>query len=66
MGNFAIDEQRAAVRAAHLSLDGLYGLGADADRHYAEHVSAVTPDDVLRVARRVVDLDAYSLALIKP
>jgi zinc protease len=66
VGNFAIDEQRAAVRAAHLSLDGLYGLGADADRHYAESVRAVTPEDVLRVARRVIDLDAYTIAIIKP
>jgi zinc protease len=66
VGNFAIDEQRAAVRAAHLALDGLYGLGADADRHYAEQVAAVGPEDVLRVARRVIQLDAYTLALIKP
>jgi zinc protease len=66
VGNFAIDEQRAAVRAAHLSLDGLYGLGADADRHYAESVNAITAEDVLRVARRVIDLDAYTMAVIKP
>ncbi len=66
VGNFAIDEQRAAVRAAHLSLDGLYGLGADADRRYAESVGAITADDVLRVVRRVVDLDAYTMAVIKP
>ncbi|MBW2237289.1 MAG: hypothetical protein JRG85_18090, partial [Deltaproteobacteria bacterium] len=64
--NFAIDEQRAAVRAAHLSLDGLYGLGADADRHYADAIRAVGPDDVLRVARRIIDLNAYTLAIIRP
>jgi zinc protease len=66
IGNFAIDEQRAAVRAAHLSLDGLYGLGADADRHYADAIRAVGPDDVLRVARRIIDLNAYTLAVIHP
>ena len=66
VGNFAIDEQRCALRAAHLALDGLYGLGADADRHYAERIEAVSADDVLRVARRVVKLDAYTLALVRP
>ncbi len=66
IGNFVIDEQRAATRAAHLSLDALYGLGADADRRYADAVRAVTPEDVLRIARRVIDLDAYTLATIHP
>jgi zinc protease len=65
-GSFAIDEQRAATRAAHLSLDALYGLGADADRHYTEAIRAVTADDVLRVARRIIDLDAYTMATVHP
>jgi zinc protease len=65
-GSFAIDLQRAATRAAHLSLDALYGLGADADRSYTEKVLAVTKEDVLRVARRVIDLDAYTLAVVRP
>jgi predicted Zn-dependent peptidase len=29
-------------------------------------VQAVTRDDVLRVARRVIQLDAYTLASIRP
>ena len=66
IGNAAIDHQRSAVCAAHMALDSLYGLGADADREYADRIAAVGPDDVLRVARRVIDLDAYTLAVIKP
>jgi predicted Zn-dependent peptidase len=66
VGNFTIDEQRRAVRAAHLALDALYGLGPDADREYGDRVQAVTRDDVLRVARRVIQLDAYTLASIRP
>jgi len=66
VGNFAIDQQRSAVRAAHLCLDALYGLGPDDDRHYAERVEALAPQDLLRVARRVVDLEAYVLATIRP
>lgn len=66
IGNFAIDQQRASVRASHVALDGLYGLGPDFDRRYAERVRAVTRDDLLRVARRIVRLDAVTLATIRP
>jgi len=65
-GSFLIDEQRSAARAAHMALDSLYGLGPDASRRYAAQVEAVTKDDVLRVARRVVDLDCATLAVVKP
>ena len=66
IGNFVIDQQRAAARAMHVGLDALYGLGADAHLRYAERVAALGKDDVLRVARRIIDLDAYTLAVIRP
>ena len=65
-GNFEIDRQRAAARAAHMAADARYGLGPDAQRRYTEQVLAVSADDVLRVARRIVDLDAYTLAVVHP
>jgi len=65
IGNFAIDQQRAAVRASHVSLDALYGLAPDADRHYAERVRAVSRDDVLRVARRIIRPATATTALIR-
>jgi zinc protease len=65
-GSFAIDQQRNAFHAAQVSLNDLYGLGPDADRDFPERVRAVGAEDVLRVARRVVDLDAYTLAVIRP
>ncbi len=66
IGNFEIDRQRSAVRAAHMAIDALYGLGADAQHHYAASIASVTADDVLRVARRVVDLSAPVEAVIRP
>ena len=66
MGNFSIDQQRAANRAAHITHDALYGLGADASQHYAADIAAVTAEDVLRVARRILRLDAYVLAQVQP
>jgi len=66
IGNFEIDRQRSAVRAAHMAIDALYGLGADAQRRYAASVAAVTADDVLRVARRIIDLSVAVEAVIRP
>jgi zinc protease len=66
IGSFAIDQQRWAVRAAQLALDARYGLGPDASQRYPEEIRAVDADTALRVARRIIDLDAYTLAVIRP
>lgn len=66
IGNFEIDRQRSAVRAAHMAIDALYGLGADAQRRFAASVAAVTGDDVLRVARRILDFSGAVEAVIRP
>jgi len=66
IGNFAIDQQRSAARAAHIALDSLYGLGPEAHREHPARVASITRDDVLRVAQRFFRLDAYTLALVRP
>jgi zinc protease len=66
IGNHAIDQQRNAAHAAQVSLNALYGLGPDAELAFAERVQAVSKDDVLRVATRIIDLDAYALAVVRP
>lgn len=66
IGNFEIDRQRSAVRAAHMAIDALYGLGVDAQRRYAASVAAVTAEDVLRVARRIVEPARAVEAVIRP
>ena len=66
IGNHAIGQQRNAGHAAHLALDALYGMGAGAHLHYGERVAAVTREDVVRVARRIVRLDAYTESVVAP
>ncbi|MDX1648244.1 MAG: pitrilysin family protein [Myxococcota bacterium] len=66
IGNFAIDLQRSASRALHMALDARYGLGPDDAMHYPERVRAVTREDLRRVAERVLRLDAYTLAAVRP
>jgi zinc protease len=66
IGSFAIDQQRNAAHAGQISLNALYGLGPEADRDYPEQVGAVSAQDVLRVAQRILDLDAYTEAVVRP
>ena len=63
-GSFAIEGQRNGNHAAHVALDSLYGLGPDAHSHYPEQVAAVTRADLLRVAQRILRLDAYTLSTV--
>ena len=65
IGNFAIDEQRNSSRAAHAALDALYGLGPDVHERYPQRLEAVSAEDVLRVARRVIDLETSTLAVVR-
>jgi zinc protease len=65
-GNFVIDQQRNAVHAAQMSLQALYGLGANASAETLERIQAVSSDDVLRVAGRILDLGAYTEAVVRP
>lgn len=65
-GGFAIDSQRSHARAAHLALDSIYGLGADSSELYPSQLARVTPEDVLRVARRVFRLDAFTVSSVHP
>lgn len=66
IGSFSIEQQRNAFHAAQVALSDLYGQGPDADRVYTERIKALGPQDVLRVARRIVRLDAYTAAVIRP
>ena len=58
-GNFLIDRQRNAVHAAQVSLDALYGLGADASTRYPDQIASITREDLQRVTQRIVTLDRY-------
>jgi zinc protease len=66
IGSHAIDQQRSSSRAMQIALDARYGLGPDADAGYPDRIAAVTAEDVLGVARRVIDLATASVAIIRP
>jgi len=66
VGTHEIGLQRNAARAALLALDGVYGLGLDNFEHYDERIQSVTAEDVLRVARRILQLDRAVVAVVGP
>jgi zinc protease len=65
-GSHAIAQQRGGQRALTMALDARYGLGVDADREFPARVRAVGRGDLLRVARRILDMRAYTIATIEP
>ena len=66
VGTHEISLQRNAARAAVIALDTAYGLGPDNFERYAERIEAVTTEEVLRVARRVIQLDRAVVAVVGP
>jgi len=65
-GSHAIGLQTAGAQAGQMLLDELYGLGYVAYTRYIGLIEAVGLEDVRRVAARVLDFDAYALAVVGP
>jgi predicted Zn-dependent peptidase len=66
IGNHFISLQGSAARAQAFGLYALYGLGYDYDPTYVQKIRAVTTADVLRVARKYLDLDHCAAVKILP
>jgi zinc protease len=65
IGSHAVSLQRFGGQASLLSLDELYGLGATHHLDYAKRIEAVGLDDVMRVARRIIDFEHAVYATVK-
>lgn len=66
VGSFEINLQQNSSQASQLGFDELYGLGWDNYKQFSTRIYAVTTGDVLRVARRYIDLDNYVLTVVSP
>lgn len=66
VGNFEIGLQQNAAQAAKITFDELYGIGWEEYNSYPEKIYAVTKDDVIEAARKYIDLDKYTIAIVKP
>ncbi|PJB42771.1 MAG: hypothetical protein CO106_05510, partial [Deltaproteobacteria bacterium CG_4_9_14_3_um_filter_44_9] len=66
LGSFEIGLQTNSAKAATMAFGERYGLGFSNFMEYPGKISEVTADDVLRVARKYIDLNRYSLAVVRP
>jgi zinc protease len=66
IGNFAIGLQGTLPLASTMAFDERYGLGGNFYRTYPREIEGVTGADVLRVARKYIDLDSYALVILRP
>ncbi len=66
IGNYAIGLQGTLALAFTMAFDERYGLGGDFYRTYPREIEGVTGEDVLRVARKYIDLDSYAVVIVRP
>jgi len=66
VGSHAIGLQKNSARAALIAYDDAYGVGADAYLRYQERIEAVTAEEVLQAARRVLAPARGALAVLGP
>ncbi|MBI3185452.1 MAG: insulinase family protein [Myxococcales bacterium] len=66
IGVHEIGLQRNGARAALMALDHCYGIGAEAFLSYAGQIQSVTAEQVLEVARRIIDHRKSALAIVGP
>lgn len=65
VGDFEIGLQRNSAQASVMGFDELYGVGWDEYEKFARKVLAVTPEDVLRVARKYIKLDSRVVSVVR-
>ena len=66
VGNFEIGLQQNSSQAARIAFDELYGIGWEEYKEYPERIYSVTREGVLKAARKYIDLDKFTLAIVKP
>ena len=66
VGTYEIGLQKNSSQASKIVFDELYGLGWEEYNKYPQKIMAVTKEDVLNVAKKYIDLDAYTLTIVKP
>lgn len=66
VGTYELDLQRNSTLAALYTFNDLYGIELSEVRDYPQHILSVTREDILAVARRYINLEAYTMAIVRP
>jgi zinc protease len=66
LGAHDISLQRSSAIASVLAFHEAYGLGALSYKDYPAKIETITAADVLRVAKKYLTLDRYTLSIVQP
>ena len=66
VGSFERNLQRNSAQAADMAYNELYGLGWDESKKYIKRVQKITSAEVLRVAKKYIQLDRPTIVMIRP
>lgn len=66
VGTYDLGLQRNGAIASTYVFNELYGLKLDEIAKYPQHIMDVTTEDVQRVAKKYIQPNAYTMAVIKP
>lgn len=66
VGSFEIGLQQNSSQAAKITFDELYGIGWEEYKRYPQEIFAVTKEDVQKAAKKYIDLNKYTLIIVKP
>jgi len=66
IGGYEMGLQENSAQASDMANNELLGLGFDEYKRYPGKIEAVTADDILKTARRYINLDAYTLSVVGP
>lgn len=66
VGTYEIGLQSNASQASDITFNERYGLGHEFFQSYAQRIFQITAEDVLRVARKYIRMDRYTMTLVRP
>jgi len=66
VGTYELDLQRSTTVAGLYTFNELYGLPMQAIERYPQRILDVTAEDILRVAKKYITPESYTLSIVKP
>ncbi len=66
IGNYEIGLQESSSQASDMTFNELYGLGYDEQKKFAQKIESITKEDILNAARKYIDLNAYTMVIVRP
>lgn len=66
VGTYELESQRLGTRSSWYAFNDLYGLGVKEVDLYPQKILSVTKEDIMRMAKKYFNLDAYVLSIIRP